>query len=94
MVNKADHRTILTLAAAGMITGALANALLGMTKELRHYAGNDFDQCLDALEAYAIRSIENTPIDGVAEIDQLLLVQQARGYIIGLFGTARGGGAR
>lgn len=77
------------LAGAGMMQGALIEAFGEMAKELRRYAGSDFDKTLDALETRAIRSVENAPIDGIAERDQLLLIEQARAMIAAVFSDAR-----
>ena len=77
---------------SGMMIGALSEAFNEMTKELRAYAGSDFNERLDILEAKAIKSIENAPIDGIAESDQLSLIEHTRSTITAIFKTARGGG--
>jgi hypothetical protein len=79
----------LAAALAGMLTGALTEAFGEMAKELRRYAGSDFDERLNVLEAKAIRSIENAPIDGVPEDTQLFLIEQTRGVIAAVFADAR-----
>lgn len=81
----------LAVALAGSITGALAEAIGEMGKELRRYAGSDFDKCLDALEAKAIRSVKNAPLDGVAEKDQLFIIEQTRNIVAAKFKDIRDG---
>jgi hypothetical protein len=77
-----------------MITGALIEAFGEIAKELRAYAGSDFHKCLDVLESRIVRSIENAPIDGVPERDQLRLVEDTRRVVSAVFKDARsvGGG--
>jgi hypothetical protein len=84
-----DRDSMLTAAIGGMITGALAEAIGEMAKELRRYAGGNFDKCLDDLEARAIRSIENAAIDGISEDDQLFLIENTRGFVAAKFADIR-----
>jgi hypothetical protein len=86
-----DRKMFMESAFAGMTTGAMIEAFNEMAKELRRYAGGDFDKCLNALEAKAVRSIENAAIDGIAENDQLMLVEKTREVIMAVFGGARFG---
>jgi hypothetical protein len=81
----------MTVAFGGMMTGALAEAIGEMAKELRRYAGSDFDKCLDDLEKRAVRSVENAAIDGLPEADQLRLVEQTRSVIAAKFRDIRNG---
>lgn len=80
---------ILPIALAGMSLGALTQAFGEMAKELRRYAGSDFNKCLDNLERQAIRSVENAAIDSVPENDQLFLIEQTRAFIAAKFGDIR-----
>lgn len=86
-----DRQTAMVAALSGAINGALMEAFGEMAKELRTYAGRDFDKQLDVLEARSIRSVENAPFDGFPEGDQLLLVEQTRAVIVALFREARRG---
>lgn len=85
----ADHANFLTIGFAGMMTGAFAEALGEMAKELRRYAGCGFDKCLDDLERRALRSVENAAIDGISENDQLFLIEKTRGAVAATFKDIR-----
>ena len=76
---------------SGALIGALTEALGEMAKELGRYAGSDFDKRLDALEAKAIRSIENAPFDGISEQEQLRLIEQTRAMIRAVYKDIRTG---
>lgn len=82
---------LLASALMGMVNGAIAEAFNEMAKELRRYAGRNFDKCLDGLETKAIRSVENAPIDGIPEHDQLILVERTRAVIAANFRDIRSG---
>lgn len=84
-----DRATYITVAVAGMITGSLMETVGEMAKELRRYAGGDFDKCLNNLESMAIRSIENAAIDGFPEGDQLFFVERTRALVAAVFKDAR-----
>ncbi len=85
------RQVLLATALTGMITGALIEAFNEISKELRRYAGGDFDKRLDALEIRAIRSVENAALDGISEHEQLFLVEHTRKMIAGVFRGARDG---
>ena len=74
---------------AGMIIGAMAETYAETIKELRRYAGSDFDKRFAALEANAIRSVENAPLDGLSETDQLFIVEHARAAVRAIFKNAK-----
>jgi hypothetical protein len=91
MVGKSLDPALLVSACSGMMVGALAEAFNEMAKEFRAYSGSDFDERLNVLEAKAIRSVENAPIDGIPEANQLFLIEQTRKAIVAHFKTARRG---
>jgi hypothetical protein len=91
MTRKSLDTASLISAYSGTMIGAFAEAFNEMAKELRAYAGSDFDERLNILEAKAIRSIENAPIDGIPEADQLFLIEHTRSAIAAIFKTARRG---
>jgi hypothetical protein len=76
-------------ALGGMITGALAEAVVEIVKEFRRDAGSDVNDRLDALEAKAIASIKNAALDGVPEDTQLRLIEQAQTVVAAIFADAR-----
>ena len=92
MTEKSLDPALLLSAYSGMMIGAFAEAFQEMAKELRTYAGSDFDERLNVLEAKAIRSVENAAIDGIPELDQLVLIEQTRKAIAAIFKSARRGG--
>lgn len=89
MSNGIDRANLLTGAFAGIIIGAMAETYAEAIKELRRYAGGDFDQRFAALEAKAIRSVENASLDGLSETDQLLIVEHARTAVRAIFKNAK-----
>jgi hypothetical protein len=76
---------------AGMMIGAFAETIQEMAKELRRHAGRDFHKNFDALEAKALRSIENAALDGIPEEEQLFLVEKTRRTVAAVFSDARKG---
>ncbi len=76
-------------ATSGAIIGAMAEAFNEAIKNLRRHAGSGFDQELNALETRAILSVENAPLDGIPEEDQLLITEHTRNVIRALFAGAR-----
>ena len=91
MTEKSLDPALLITAYSGMVIGALTEAFNEMAEELRTYAGHDFDERLDVLEAKAIRSVENAPLDGIPEASQLFLIEQTRTAIKAIFKGARDG---
>lgn len=92
MTGKSLDAASLISAYSGMMIGVLAESFNEMAKELRAYAGSDFNERLNILESKAITSIKNAPIDGILESDQLLLIEHTRNAIAAIFKTARRGG--
>lgn len=88
-MEKSPDPTSLIPAYSGMLIGAMAEAFDEMAKELRVYAGSDFDKRLDVLESKAIRSVENAPLDGIPEENQLLLIEYTRSAVRAIFSSAR-----
>ena len=83
------RQILLASALSGMMVGALAEAIGEMAKELRRYAGGDFDKRLEYLERQAVRSVENAPIDRFSESEQLTLIEQTRAVIVAKFKDIR-----
>ena len=86
-----SREEMLAVALNGMMIGALGEAIGEMAKELRRYAGSNFNKSLDSLEAKAIRSIENAAIDIFPESDQLRLIEQTRKIIAAKYRDIRTG---
>ncbi len=85
------RQTMLVTALAGA-TVAVFNEVFGeMAKELRHFAGSDFDRHLDALESQTLRNIANAAFDNIPEPDQLFLVEQLKRIVAAAFSDARSG---
>jgi hypothetical protein len=83
------RQTLLVTALAGATVAAFNEILGEMTKELKFFAGNDFDRRFRALEARTLRSIRNAAFDGVSEQDQLFLADQMKRIIAAAFTDAR-----
>lgn len=92
MTGKSLNQTQLVEAYSGMLIGSFAEAFNEMAKEFRAYAGSDFNEHLDALEAKAIRSVENAPLDGIPEENQLFLIEHTTNAVRAIFKGVRGGG--
>jgi hypothetical protein len=84
-----DPQSRLAILLQGMMFGALAEAFQEMAKDLRRYAGRDFDKALNALEKRAVRSVDNAAIDGIPEHEQLFLIEKTRAIIAAAFKDAR-----
>lgn len=87
---KADELVVLL---SGMVIGSLTEAFYELAKELRRYAGGDFDKRLQAVKAKATRSVENAALDSLAEPEQLILVEQTRTILSAMFAEAGKPGA-
>jgi len=84
-----DRKDALTNMWSGMVIAAYTKAFYEVVKELRRYAGSDFDKRLEAIKASAIRAVENAVLDGLPENEQLILVERARALIATAFDDAR-----
>ena len=91
MTDKSLDPASLVSAYSGMMIGAFAEAFNEMAKELRAYAGSDFHKRLDVLKSKAIRRVENAPLDGIPEANQLFLIEHTRNAITAIFKAAREG---
>jgi len=83
------RQTLLVTALAGATVAAFNDIFRDMAKELRHFAGTDFDKRIDILETRALTHIGDAAFDHVPEEDQRFLVEQMRRIIGAAFNDAR-----
>lgn len=84
-----SRQTILVTALAGATVAAFNDIFRDMAKELRRFAGTDFDKRIDMLESRALNSIGGAMFDNVPEEDQRFLTDQMRRIIGAAFNDAR-----
>jgi hypothetical protein len=83
------RQTILVTALAGATVAVFNGIFKDMAKELRRFAGSDFDERIDFLETRALNSIGDATFDQVPEEDQRFLAEQMRRIIGAAFNAAR-----
>ena len=83
------RQTLLVTALAGATVAVFNDIFRDMAKELRRFAGTDFDERIDVLELRALNSIGGAAFDNVPEEDQRFLAEQMRRIIGAAFNDAR-----
>ena len=83
------RQTLLVTTLAGATVAVFNDIFRDMAKELRDFAGADFDERIDALEVRALNSIGGAAFDKVPEEDQRFLAEQMRRIIGAAFDEAR-----
>ena len=83
------RQTLLVTTLAGATVAVFNDIFRDMAKELRRFAGTDFDKRIDALETRALNSIGGAAFDSVPEEDQRFLAEQMRRIIGAAFNDAR-----
>jgi hypothetical protein len=83
------RQTLLVTTLAGATVAVFNDIFKDMAKELRRFAGTDFDKRIDALETRALNSIGGAAFDSVPEEDQRFLAEQMRRIIGAAFNDAR-----
>ena len=83
------RQTLLVTALAGATVAAFNDIFRDMAKELRQFAGPDFDEHIDALELRALNAIGGAAFDAVPEEDRRFLTEQMRRIIGAAFDDAR-----
>lgn len=86
-----ERAELIKLATTGLVYGTLIQSYQDVVKVLRSYAGSEIDKRLDELEARAIRTVENAPIDSLLEAEQLFVVESARKIVHNLFTSVKTG---
>jgi hypothetical protein len=84
-----SRQTLLVTALAGATVAAFNDIFHDMARELRRFAGTDFDKRIDALESRALNAIGGAAFDNVPEEDQRFLAEQMRRIIGAAFNDAR-----
>ncbi len=83
------RQTVLVTALAGATVAAFNDIFHDMAKELRRFAGSDFDRRIDALESRALNAVSGIAFANVPEDDQRFLAEQMRRIIGAAFNDAR-----
>jgi hypothetical protein len=83
------RQTMLVTALAGATVAAFNDIFREMAQELRHFAGNDFDDSIDVLELRALDAIGSAEFGNVAAEDRRFLIEQVRRIIGAAFSDAR-----
>ena len=83
------RQTLLVTTLAGATVAAFNDIFRDMAKELRRFAGTDFDDCIDFLESRALNQIGGAAFEDVPEEDQRFLLEQMRRIIGAAFNDAR-----
>ena len=83
------RQTLLVTALAGATVAAFNDIFRDLAKELRQFAGDDFEERIDMLETRALNSIGGASFENMPEEDRRFLSEQMRRIIGAAFNDAR-----